>query len=285
MLFHKLRSCGIAARKAGGKKGDELCGMRLALQRTPRYRPQRSPVCFPDQIHRKADAALYIKSAGMIMLRDRRIQPPLGKHRPIRSPGSQIYRIRDMKKPGAISSQTEPAQKPVYFPNVHGALRHLSVFNFCDLLPQGREQLFDLVLLQHEQKEHQRDRGKQYMPRSKSLYARPVMRSRSAISSCVSPLRLRSALTYPEKKLLSASLYNFIGEDLRFDGFRHFCKNPTPSRSTLPCSTLHTARKMAAPPSPYTEASAGCSPPSAHTRKKPSPHKKAVNFLPLGQKV
>ena len=25
--------------------------------------------------------------------------------------------------------------------------------------------------------------------------------------------------------------------------------------------------------------------PSAHTRKKPSPHKKAVNFLPLGQKV
>ena len=52
---------------------------------------------------------------------------------------------------------------------------------------------------------------KQYMPRSKSLYARPVMRSLYAISSCVSPLRLRSALTYPEKKLLSASLYNFIG--------------------------------------------------------------------------
>ena len=98
LLFHKLRSCGIAARKAGGKKGDELRGMRLALQRTPRYRPQRSPVCFPDQVHRKADAALYIKAAGMIMLRDRRIQPPLGKHRPIRSPGCQIYRIRDMKK-------------------------------------------------------------------------------------------------------------------------------------------------------------------------------------------
>lgn len=160
LLFHKLRSCGIAARKAGGKKGDELRGMRLALQRTPRYRPQRSPVCFPDQIHRKADAALYIKAAGMIMPRDRRIQPSLGKYRPIRSPDRQMYRIRDMKKPRAISSQTEPAQKPVYFPNVHGALRHLSVFNFCDLLPQGREQLFDLVLLQHEQKEHQRDRGK-----------------------------------------------------------------------------------------------------------------------------
>lgn len=71
LLFHKLRSCGIAARKAGGKKGDELRGMRLALQRTPRYRPQRSPVCFPDQIHRKADAALYIKAAGVIVLRDR----------------------------------------------------------------------------------------------------------------------------------------------------------------------------------------------------------------------
>ena len=84
LLFHKLRSCGIAARKAGGKKGDELRGMRLALQRTPRYRPQRSPVCFPDQIHRKADAALYIKAAGVIVLRDRRIQPSLGKHRPIR---------------------------------------------------------------------------------------------------------------------------------------------------------------------------------------------------------
>ena len=93
LLFHKLRSCGIAARKAGGKKGDELRGVRLALQRTPRYRPQRSPVCFPDQIHRKADAVLYIKAAGMIMPRDRRIQPSLGKHRPIRSPGSQIYRI------------------------------------------------------------------------------------------------------------------------------------------------------------------------------------------------
>ena len=93
LLFHKLRSCGVAARKADGKKGDKLRGVRLVLQRTPRYRPQRSPI---DQIHRKSDAVLYIKAAGMIMLRDRRIQPPLGKHRPIKSPGCQIYRIRDI---------------------------------------------------------------------------------------------------------------------------------------------------------------------------------------------
>ena len=120
-----------------------------------------------------------------------------------------MYRIRDMKNQ-ELSAQTEPAQKPVYFPNVHGALRHLSVFNLCDLLPQGREQLFDLVLLQHEQKEHQRDRGKAVYALPKSLYAACDAKPLRHLLLC-QPLRLRSALTYPEKKLLSASLYNFIG--------------------------------------------------------------------------
>ena len=70
LAFSAGRSCGAAARKAGGEHGDELRGGRLVLRRTLRYRHQPSPVCFPDQIHRKADAALDIKAAGVIVLRD-----------------------------------------------------------------------------------------------------------------------------------------------------------------------------------------------------------------------
>ena len=163
--------------------------------------PQRSPVCFPDQVHRKADAArFYIKAAGVIVLRDRRYQPSLGKHRPIRSPDCQIYRIRDMKKPGAISSQTEPAQSPYISPMSTGITPPLCL-QLLRSPPAGtRAALLISCSSSMSRRNTSTTAEKQYMPRSKSLYARPVMRSRSAISSCVSPLRLRSALTYPEKK-------------------------------------------------------------------------------------
>lgn len=69
---------------------------------------------------------------------------------------------------------------------------------------------------------------KQYMPRSKSLYARPVIRSFSAICSCVSPLRFLKALTYSEKNLRSISLYGFMCCDLRFDRFLHLLQKSYP---------------------------------------------------------
>ena len=62
------------------------------------------------------------------------------------------------------------------------------------------------------------------MPRSKSLYARPVMRSFSAISSCVSPLRLRRVLTYFEKKF---SEYFFIWIHVLGPPFRQISASST----------------------------------------------------------
>ena len=57
---------------------------------------------------------------------------------------------------------------------------------------------------------------KQYTPHSKSLYARSVMRSRSAISACVKPRFSRRERAYSDRYRLITDLYSSTSKDLRF---------------------------------------------------------------------
>ena len=57
---------------------------------------------------------------------------------------------------------------------------------------------------------------KQYTPRSKSLYARSVMWSRSAISACVKPRFSRREHAYSDRYRLITDLYSSTSKDLRF---------------------------------------------------------------------
>ncbi len=143
------------------------------------------------------------------MPRDRRIQPSLGKYRPIRSPDRQMYRIRDMKTK-SYQLRPSPRKSPYISPmsTEHYATSLSSTFAISS--PQGREQLLISCSSSMSRRNTSATAEKQYMPRSKSLYAACDAKPLRHLLLC-QPLRLRSALTYPEKKLLSASLYNFIG--------------------------------------------------------------------------
>ncbi len=52
--------------------------------------------------HTKADAALYVENAGVIVFGNRRVQPPFGKRYPGWLPCRQIDRIRNVKKASAF---------------------------------------------------------------------------------------------------------------------------------------------------------------------------------------
>ena len=128
----------IAALDVGGKNGNKLRRKRLPLQGILRNGSQRFSFRFPYPVYCNAGAVFHVENAGVIVSGNCRVQPPFSKWRPDRLPGRQVDSIRTMKKARVFRRKAKPAQKPVYIPNLHGSLRHLSAFDFFNFLPQGR---------------------------------------------------------------------------------------------------------------------------------------------------
>lgn len=101
MVLRKGSRC-ISVLDVGGKNGNKLRRKRLPLQGILRDGYQGFSFCFPYPVHRKADAALYVENAGVIVFGNRRVQPPFGKRYPGRLPCRQIDRIRNVKKASAF---------------------------------------------------------------------------------------------------------------------------------------------------------------------------------------